>query len=37
MPEELRPAEVIWNYWQEVLVIEEDADLLEPEYICSPN
>jgi hypothetical protein len=30
---ELRPSEIIWLYWQEQIVIEEDAELLNPEYV----
>lgn len=29
---ELRPADVVMGYWQELLVIEEDAEVLEPVY-----
>lgn len=30
---ELRPAEIVWAYWAEVLCIEENAILLAPEYL----
>ena len=33
MPNELRPSEIIWAYWAELLAIEEDALRLEPEYM----
>lgn len=33
MPKELRPAEVIWAYWDSVLVLEEDAIRMEPMYL----
>lgn len=33
MPKELRPSEVLWAYWAQVLCIEEDAERLTPEYI----
>lgn len=29
---ELRPFEVVMGYWQELLVIEEDAEVMEPVY-----
>ena len=32
-PWELRPAEVVLGYWKEVLMIEEDAILFDPEYV----
>jgi len=28
-----RPALVIWHFWDEVICIEEDAELLEPIYM----
>ena len=28
----LRPVEVIWAYWCEVLAVEEDAERYEPIY-----
>lgn len=30
---ELRPAEIIEAYWNETIVIEEDAEILEPVYM----
>jgi hypothetical protein len=33
---DLRPAEILWMAWREWLVIEEDAELLTPEY-CEVN
>lgn len=32
-PKELRPSEVVWAYWAEVLSLEEDSIRLEIEYI----
>lgn len=32
MPEELRPTEILELFWNEQIVIEEDADFLEPVY-----
>lgn len=29
----MRPRSIIWAYWQELIVIEEDAILLEPVYL----
>jgi hypothetical protein len=31
----MRPSEVIWAYWNEVMVIEEDAELHDPVYLGS--
>lgn len=33
MPRELRPSEVLELYWRTQIVIEEDADVLEPVYV----
>jgi hypothetical protein len=33
MPNELRPAEIVWAYWAEVLALEENAIRLQPEYL----
>ena len=33
MPTELRPAEIIEMYWRTQIVIEEDAEMLEPVYL----
>lgn len=27
-----RPLSVIWHFWDEVILIEEDAELFPPEY-----
>lgn len=29
----MRPFEIIWAYWMECLVVEEDAELYKPEYL----
>lgn len=33
MPKELRPSEVVWAFWAEVLALEEDAIRMEIEYV----
>ena len=33
MPTELRPAEIVWAYWDEALAIEEDAVRMDVEYL----
>lgn len=33
MPNELRPSEILWAYWDQVLAIEEDALRLQAEYL----
>lgn len=35
MPKEMRPSEIVWAYWKEILVIEEDAYLLDPAYLAA--
>lgn len=30
---DLRPPAIVWAYWKEIMVIEEDAVLLEPAYL----
>jgi hypothetical protein len=37
MPKELRPSEVVWAYWAQVLAIEEDALRMEPQYMEAAN
>jgi hypothetical protein len=29
----IRPAQIVWGYWKEVLAIEEDAILMDVEYV----
>jgi len=33
--EDYRPSEIVWAYWKELLVLEEQADLLTVEYLES--
>lgn len=33
MPKELRPSEVVWAFWAEVLALEEDAIRMEVLYL----
>jgi hypothetical protein len=30
---ELRPEEILWTYWKERILIEEDAELMSVEYL----
>jgi hypothetical protein len=31
--QDVRPSEIVWGFWKEVLCIEENADLLTVEYL----
>lgn len=33
MPKEMRPSEIVWAYWAQVLAIEENAERLPVEVI----
>lgn len=33
MPKELRPSEVLWGYWAQVVALEENAERLEIQYL----